>query len=301
MTRRSPVEVIAGLPLFTEAPIAPYRKDSDTSLAAAVKVGADLNRLHHKVLHALNANGPLAPDECALILNLHWRLIRPRYTELSREKYGLMLIPPERKGTRVPAAGSGRRERSTCIEQCAHCPFRITTTRKLKRKRIKMLTLYERKDPRGADELRRRGGAAFRAGVSAKKGAASLGVTERRARQMSEGERTSVVSRFLNLLPSLTLGGGSPFPLVALARSVALQSLMSMTDDQLVSRFWRLMERESEAEGAENTRTALFAHSGDLEALADAMEKEAAVQLEISAVARELKRRGISVREVMLG
>jgi hypothetical protein len=157
-------------------------------------------------------------------------------------------------------------------------------------------TLIERVDPRRADALRIEAAGVFDDSVSKKLGVA-LGVTPRRARQLKGGERTSAISRFFMVLASLAEAGLSPFPLATKVKIVALQSLiLNMTDDQLVKRFFDLLEREADLEGTENKITAMFSRSGDLVALADATEKEASVAEELSAVARELAKRGIDPR-----
>lgn len=161
-------------------------------------------------------------------------------------------------------------------------------------------TLIEKTNPRRADALRVEAASVFSDDVS-KKLASALGVTPRRARQMKGGERTSAISRFFMVLASLAEAGLSPFPLATKVQSVALQSLiLNMTDDQLVKRFFDLLEREAELEGNENKMTATFTRSGDLEGLASAAEKESAVALELCAVARELSKRGIDPRNAKI-
>jgi hypothetical protein len=157
------------------------------------------------------------------------------------------------------------------------------------------LTLLEKTDPKRADEIRAYAGEALE---ETKKIASAWGVSTRRVRQMRGGERTAAVSRFFIYLASLPLQGLSPYPLATKVQGVAYQSMiLSMDDNALVKRFWELMAREAEREGIENQCSAMFARNGDVAELADCTEREAAISIELAAVARELSKRGIDPRK----
>jgi hypothetical protein len=159
------------------------------------------------------------------------------------------------------------------------------------------LTLLERINPRRADELRAEAASVLSI-YPAKKLAYASGVSDRRARQMKVGEKTVAVSRFFVWMWSLVEAGLSPFPIAAKVQAVSIQSLViGMTDEQLVKRFFDLLQKEAELEGEENRITAMFARDGDLEGLGSAAEKEAAVALELRAVTSELIKRGIDPRK----
>ena len=97
----------AQLDLLSPAPIAPHRRNSATSRDAAVKVGPQIKALHLLIIQALRRYGPLAPDEIADKLAMHWIKIRPRVTELHGEKYELFLIEPT-GDKRISANGHGQ-------------------------------------------------------------------------------------------------------------------------------------------------------------------------------------------------
>lgn len=84
----------AGLPLFGEPTLAPYRRNSATSLAAAKKVTPGVKAIHMLILAAIRKKGPMTPDECADYLAVNVLKIRPRFAELHGEKYELFLLEP---------------------------------------------------------------------------------------------------------------------------------------------------------------------------------------------------------------
>lgn len=92
---------------------------------------------------------------------------------------------------------------------------------------------------------------------------------------------------------NLTLAGEHPGAILGQVHTAMLQGLLGISDDALVSRFWKAMEMESAKEGAENAATAMFVRTRDLKGLAKAMRDEAGLQWEIAAYAEELDKRGI--------
>jgi hypothetical protein len=95
----------------------------------------------------------------------------------------------------------------------------------------------------------------------------------------------------------LTVMGQHPGAILASLHAAMNQGLLGLSDDQLVDRFWALSRGESEKEARENTASALFAQTGDLEELERAGLAEAGVEMERAAVCRELRRRSIDPRD----
>lgn len=80
---------------------------------------------------------------------------------------------------------------------------------------------------------------------------------------------------------------------VAHLKTTLKQALMPTTAEELIARFWELIDAENECEGAENGAQGRLARTRDLEALKRATLAEAAVQEELGAVIQELQRRRI--------
>lgn len=72
---------LRGLPLFDE-PIAPHRRNSPTSLAAAVEITPKVGRIQLAVLSALADEGPMVIDNIAVKTKRVIGTVRPRVTEL---------------------------------------------------------------------------------------------------------------------------------------------------------------------------------------------------------------------------
>lgn len=100
---------------------------------------------------------------------------------------------------------------------------------------------------------------------------------------------TSVVYR-------LGVMGQHPGAIVAHVLTTMRQALMPVSNDELVRRFWDLMEREDDAECAENKAAARLANGGTLEDVERASLEESAIQQELAATIRELRRRGVDPR-----
>lgn len=84
----------AGLPLFGEYKIAPYRRQSATSLAAAKKVTPGVKAIHMLILSTIRKYGPMNADEVSAKLATSPLSVRPRFTDLHGEKGGLFLLEP---------------------------------------------------------------------------------------------------------------------------------------------------------------------------------------------------------------
>lgn len=111
------------------------------------------------------------------------------------------------------------------------------------------------------------------------------------------GERCSPVFRFTELL----LATDNPFALETYVKIVVLRwKLRSKSTHELVERFNRIMsDHEPQAECDENKASQGYYAKGDLLALANADEKEAALQSERAAIARELHRRRVDPRRYL--
>lgn len=122
------------------------------------------------------------------------------------------------------------------------------------------------------------------------------GISKSRASRWRSEGRGNPLFDVTALIYRLTATGQSAGAIVAHAFTTLHQALMPISDAELVRRFWLLMGEESEAEGRENLKQATFGYSGDLEGLERAALEEAGTQHELSAVCRELRRRGIDPR-----
>lgn len=90
------------LPLFDQSqPTAPYRRDSETSLAAAVKVTPSMRERYVLILRAIDASGPMNADECARAIGQKPHQIRPRFTDLHGDKKALFYL--ESTGIKRPS------------------------------------------------------------------------------------------------------------------------------------------------------------------------------------------------------
>lgn len=106
---------LAGLPLFeppSEPALPPYRRNSESSLAAAVEIRREVNALELKVLHAL-ASGPLVIDGIAKVARRDPAAIRPRVTYL--EDAGLV----EKTGE-FGLSCRRKRQAIVCLTQAGH-------------------------------------------------------------------------------------------------------------------------------------------------------------------------------------
>lgn len=96
-------------PLFAQpasaAPIPGYRRDSDTSLAAAVSIAPKVRAIHMLILGTIRRFGAMTADECSAKLAMDPDRIKPRFTELSKPKYGLLLL--EKAGEKRPSRLGG--------------------------------------------------------------------------------------------------------------------------------------------------------------------------------------------------
>lgn len=123
------------------------------------------------------------------------------------------------------------------------------------------------------------------------------GVTVSRASRWATEGKGNPLFDFTQMIFSLTGTGQHPGALVAHAHMAMEAALMSVSDADLVRRFWEAMEREAHKEGAENAVSQTFARSGDLETLRRVMLDEAAAQTELAALCLEMERRGIDPRK----
>jgi hypothetical protein len=122
------------------------------------------------------------------------------------------------------------------------------------------------------------------------------GVTVSRASRWATEGRGNPLFDLTQMIVSLTAANQHPGALIAHAHMAMEAALMSVSDADLVRRFWEAMGREAEKEGAENRVSQTFARTGDLEALRRAMLDEAALQTEIAALCLEMERREIDPR-----
>jgi hypothetical protein len=126
--------------------------------------------------------------------------------------------------------------------------------------------------------------------------AAGGAVSKSRASRWCTEGKGSPVHGFFSLLDALCLNSSaSAGALVAYAHSLLAESLMPISTEDLVARFWTLMREETRAEARENEHQ--VGDRIDLAALAAATLAEAGVQHEMAATCRELIRRGIPVME----
>lgn len=92
-----------------------------------------------------------------------------------------------------------------------------------------------------------------------------------------------------------------PGALVAFARSLLAQSLMPLSDADLLARFWTLMKEETAAQGAGDLVQMAFLASGDLDELAARVMAHAGRAEELAGCAVECKRRRLDPRSVLAG
>jgi hypothetical protein len=124
------------------------------------------------------------------------------------------------------------------------------------------------------------------------------GVTVSRASRWATEGRGNPLFDLTQMIVSLVANGQHPGALIAHAHMAMEAALMSVSDADLVRRFWEALEKEAEKEGRENAVSQTFARTGDLEALRRAMLDEAALQTEIAALCLEMERRGIDPRSL---
>lgn len=150
-------------------------------------------------------------------------------------------------------------------------------------------------DMRTRDEVRLRGGTALRRSVPSNNALAHW--TARTPSQATQWHRhgEGVVGDFFELLFALaSRTKGRPEALIAEASIVMDVAVRDWSDRDLVEAFWRSMQDESEADGAEDTASQMLARTGDLEELEKRDMAAASAALYRARITRELRRRGIS-------
>lgn len=152
--------------------------------------------------------------------------------------------------------------------------------------------------PREMDQLALEGATALSQAIRVRKATAQrLGKSVDVLDKYLSGSECSPVYRFDVLL----LACDHPFALVTHVKILVLRwALRRKKTPELVARFNEIMsELEPAAECDENRAAQGYYIAGNLLALADADEREATLQEERAALARELHRRGVDPRMMM--
>lgn len=149
-----------------------------------------------------------------------------------------------------------------------------------------------RSDPRRADSLKERIAAAWDGALpSGKRSAALMGVSP----QTVSDYRTKgagALLRFNLQIDALSADPDAhPERLIVECEVTYQRSLMPLSDDQLIVRFWDLTRAEAAAEAGLNEAQQMYAVTGDLRALASAAKVVAANAKAIAAVAEEIAER----------
>lgn len=170
-----------------------------------------------------------------------------------------------------------------------HANARAIVTR-----RFGMLTVS---DPRLSDLHASTTATALDMAAGIKRLALAGGISGKRASAWRKEGRGNPLYEVTELVGKLAALNEHPGAIVAHVSAALHYGFLSMTDADLVRRFWDLMRNEAEAEGRENVASQTFGHTGDLSALRRAMLDEAGRQQELAGVTLELERRGIDPRD----
>lgn len=120
------------------------------------------------------------------------------------------------------------------------------------------------------------------------------GVTQKRGSAWwREGRGSPLYDAFAFLYALARNPKGRPGAVVAAARSILRETMLPISDADLVQRFRDLKGEEDSAEGAENAAGSRVPWTGDLLSYERALLDEASVQEELAAVCRELRRRNV--------
>lgn len=122
------------------------------------------------------------------------------------------------------------------------------------------------------------------------------GISKTRASRWTKEGKGNPLFDVTKVVYGLMKAGQHAGTIAAHILTTIAQSLMPVSDAELVDRFWKLMGTESDVEGRENRIQSTFAVTGDLDGLERATLDEAGVAHELAAVCRELRRRRIDPR-----
>lgn len=123
------------------------------------------------------------------------------------------------------------------------------------------------------------------------------GISSQSASRWRLEGRGNPAHEYSRIVYHLSAMGQRAGALVALAMTALRHGQMPLSDDDLVRRFWDLMESENAIEGRGNQVQSTFAVRGNLEALERAATEIGAVATELAACCRELRRRRIDPRQ----
>lgn len=153
-----------------------------------------------------------------------------------------------------------------------------------------MKTQLRQKNPLRADMLYVECGSALAAAAgSAGRGSRAVGISERLFRDWISGAQSSPFGRALEALIHLP----DPFPIAKLFNIHAIKSLLRMNDDQLVARFFDVLEQATAAESLQIQSKVSLARNRDLAGLMKYSATESHLDEKLAAVSGELIERGI--------